>query len=154
MIWGVALSGGAVLWLLHAERRAPRQRRVAKPLASAGFVVVALSEGAADTAFGRWMLVGLMLSFMGDVLLLGERSSVFLGGLGAFLLAHVAYSTGFVVRGVDAGGTLAAVPFGLLALGVLGWLEPHVRGPMRGPVVLYAIVISVMEGRAGLNVCE
>lgn len=142
MIWGALLTAAAVVWLLSAERRLSPERVVAKPLASLGFLVVAVSAGAADTGFGRWMLVGLALSLVGDVLLLGE--ALFVGGLASFLLAHAAYSVAFAVRGVDSGGALAAVPFGLVALGVLRWLDPHVPARLRGAVVAYAIAISLM----------
>ena len=147
MIWGGLLSVGGVAWLLAAEHRGSPARNVAKPLASAGFLLVAVAGEAADTGFGRWVLVGLVLAAVGDVLLLGSRSAAFVGGLGAFLLAHVAYSVGFGVRGV-AGAGVAAIPFGLLALVVLRWLDPHVSGSLRGPVVAYAIAISVMGALA------
>ena len=53
-----------------------------------------------DTVRG-WFVAALVLSLVGDVLLMLPREQ-FVGGLAAFLLAHVCYIGGFVVRGLDA----------------------------------------------------
>jgi len=49
------------------------------------------------------ILLGLCFSFIGDVLLLGGSATMFLSGLGAFLIAHVAFSAAHLSR-------LAALP--------------------------------------------
>lgn len=119
---------------------------VAKPIAAAGFVGAAWTNGALATAYGTWILAGLVLSLAGDVLLIPkERPRVFLAGLGAFLLGHVAYTIAFAVRGLDL-PTVAVALVAVLALGLLAlrWLLPHVRPSMRRPVLAYVVVISGM----------
>ncbi len=119
---------------------------VAKPLASAGFIAVALLSDAADSPYGLAILAALALSFVGDVALIPRRrNGPFLVGLGAFLLGHVAFAVAFVIRGVGAtycaAGAAAAV---LSAVWVGRWLLPNVKGGMRRPVIAYIVVITAM----------
>ena len=152
-----ALCVVAVAVLLVAEQRGAREARaLAKTVASLAFVGVALSLGATDSAYGRWVLLALVLSVAGDVLLLSGRSAAFLAGLGAFLLAHGAYAAAFVVAGVAPRSIeMAAVPALLVGAVVLRWLWPHLHGPMRAAVPLYIVVILAMActaaGHAGAS---
>jgi uncharacterized membrane protein YhhN len=118
---------------------------VSKVIASCGFVSAAILGGALRSTYGKVLLLGLALSFLGDVFLIGETQQAFLGGLAAFLLAHVAYATAFVINGVSlrwlAG---AALPVAGTAIGVAVWLEPHTPPELTLPVLLYTIVISGM----------
>ncbi|MDH3607460.1 MAG: lysoplasmalogenase family protein, partial [Acidimicrobiia bacterium] len=131
MAWAALGTAAAVGWLLMAERSSSPARLVAKPLASAGFLTLAVTAGAADSAFGRWMLVALGLSALGDVLLLGESDASFLGGLGSFLVAHLAFAAAFAVRGLAVAGLVSAVLLGLVAGASLRWLKPHISGRMQ-----------------------
>lgn len=119
---------------------------VAKPLAAAGFVWLAVSVGALDSTFGIVIFAGLVLSMAGDVLLIPEDSpAAFKAGLGSFLLGHVAYTLAFAVKGIDAAATmLALVAVVGVGWGVLRWLMPHVEADMRAPVRAYIAVISCM----------
>jgi uncharacterized membrane protein YhhN len=142
-----AATAAAVGGLLAAELRGARAWIwIAKPLASLGFVSAALVSGALATAYGQTVLVALVLSFVGDVLLIprGARLSFALG-LTAFLLAHVAYAVAFALSGVSALVTPVAVA-GLLiaALALLRWLGPHLPASLVWPVRAYVLVISAM----------
>src|SRR5262245_33864792 len=99
----VAAMSAAVALLLAAEYRGWRAGIwLAKPLASTLFLVAAWHYGAADSRYGRLVLVALALSWLGDVLLIPEnRPGVFRAGVVAFGLAHVAYIAAFVTRGLD-----------------------------------------------------
>ena len=135
----------AVVALVWSERAGNTVRLAAKPLASLCFIGVALAGGAADTAYGRWVLVALVFSAIGDVALLGRSSATFLIGLSSFLLGHVAYSVAFVARGADLLAIfISALVTAVLALAVVRWLWPNVPDEMRAPVVAYAVVISAM----------
>ena len=136
----------AVAALLAAEARGSRAGIwIAKPLASAGFVAVALAAGAPDSPYGRWILAGLVLAWWGDVLLIPRSRAVFLAGIASFLLGHVAYGIAFVERGVSTTWVaLAAVVLVGPALGVWRWLRGHVPAAMRGAVRAYVGVISAM----------
>ena len=81
---------------------------------------------------------------MGDACLLSRDKRFFLGGLVAFLLAHVGYSIGFVALGVHGLGVAAgAALFAPFGYGVWRWLSPH-TGALSKPVVAYILVICTM----------
>jgi uncharacterized membrane protein YhhN len=136
----------AVLAILVTTRGGDRRSEwVFKPVAATAFVAAGLAWGGADSRFGLALVIGLGLSWWGDVLLIPKDRRAFLAGLVAFLLGHLAYATAFALRGVEpawvAGGALAA---GAVAVPVLRWLLPHVEPPMKAPVLAYVTVISAM----------
>jgi uncharacterized membrane protein YhhN len=143
----IALTIVATAGLLLAERAGSRTGVwIAKPLAAAGFLGAALAAGATASGYGRWILAGLALSWLGDVLLIPRDSPrAFLGGLASFLLGHVAYTFAFALRGLDL-ATCAVAALAVLAASLLAlrWLLPHVSARMRAPVLAYLVVISVM----------
>jgi uncharacterized membrane protein YhhN len=136
----------AVVGLLVAERRDDRAMVwVMKPVASLAFCALAVARGALETAYGRAVLVALVLSLAGDVLLIPKKKGPFLAGLFAFLGGHVAYAVAFVLRGVDPTAALvAAGPIVVALVVVARWLLPKVERGMRRPVVGYMLVISTM----------
>jgi uncharacterized membrane protein YhhN len=131
--------------LLAERRRAPVVRAVCKLGASSAFVAFALSLGASATTYGTLVLAALLLSWVGDALLLSSAERVFLGGLAAFLLAHIAYTAGFWVIGVPQSVFVTALLcFGAAGVLTLRWLRPHLTAGDRPPVVAYVLVIVVM----------
>ena len=141
---------GALLiaFLILEKRRAPRRVWV-KGAASAAFIGTALAAGAADSAYGAWVLAGLCLGALGDVLLELAGRIWFLAGLGAFLLAQLTYIGAFAT--VEPHALVAViVAAGLLvpAAVVTRWLWPHLGREMRGPVVAYIAVITAMVAAA------
>ena len=133
----------ALVILLYHEYTVPAA--LAKLIASTAFLALALRAGALDSTFGRLILAGLGLSWCGDMLLIGASTTHFLGGLVAFLLAHVAYVTAFIVHGYRRSWVFAAaVPVTLIALAVWSWLEPHTASNLSLPVRAYIAVISLM----------
>lgn len=142
---------GALLAAIKAER--PRGEWLFKPAASLTFIVSGLVWGGffdgRSTPFGRVLVAGLVLAALGDVLLIPKGRGAFLAGLVAFLLGHVAYGVAFLVRGVDLTASLLALgAVGALAIPVLRWLWPSMKGPMRGPVAAYVVVITGMVALA------
>lgn len=136
----------ALVGLLVAESRASQAGKWAtKPFASAGFLVAAVGAGAGSSLAGQVVLAGLGLSMIGDLALIGRSRPAFLGGLGAFLLGHVAFAVAFVLRGFDVVPALAALGLVGLSGGVV-WrrLSPSVPSAMRAPVAGYVLVISAM----------
>ena len=117
-----------------------------KPLASAGFVGIALIAGAWQSEYGRWVLLALILSWLGDVLLIPQKSpKIFQAGIFSFLLGHLAYAMAFWVRGIDmAWGIVAIVILTLPAGLILRWLKPNLPKDMQIPVYAYIAVISLM----------
>lgn len=140
--WIFAVASGLLLagHLVAEARSAAALRAICKVGASLAFVLLGAARGA-HTPFGRWVLAGLVLSLVGDAILLSARRSAFLAGLTAFLLAHLAYAAAFAPLALTP-LRIAAPLAGALVL-VLLWLWPRLDG-MRGPVVVYALVISGM----------
>lgn len=147
-IFFVFVCALAVIGLLLAERREnARLRGIFKPAASLAFVLAAVAAGALESAMGTMLLAGLILSALGDLFLIPRSDRLFLAGMAAFGLGHLAYSSAFVIGGfvfgyegaIAAGVTLAA---GLFFLGPLR----RTMGNLSGPVAIYALVISAMVG--------
>jgi uncharacterized membrane protein YhhN len=117
----------------------------AKLVASTAFVALAVNAGGFASLYGRLILTGLALSWCGDMFLVGESREAFLGGLAAFLLAHLAYVGAFIARGYQRGWAFgAAVPILIIAIGVWAWLQPYTPSDMSAPVRAYIAVISLM----------
>lgn len=137
----------AVAALLVADRQGSAAGRVvAKLAASTGFVWVAVSLGAMESGYGRWVLAALVLGWLGDALLLGRAPWTFLGGLAAFLLAHGLFATAFAqgALAVGAMGIASAVAI-LFGAAVLHWVLPHTPADFKLPVVAYLVVILGMD---------
>ena len=86
----VAFTGVMVIALVWATAEQRPVARLFKMAASTGFIGVAVSVGAGNSAYGRAVLGALALSWLGDLFLSYESRTAFLGGLVAFLLAQVA----------------------------------------------------------------
>lgn len=119
---------------------------IGKPLAAVAFIAAGWYWGAWDTVYGRWILLGLVLGAAGDVLLIPKgRGRVFLGGMVAFLLGHLAYVIAFLQLPLNAvAGGAAAVVLLIGTWPLLRWLLPHVPGDFRAPVLAYLVVIAAM----------
>lgn len=156
MLPWMVFTAAALAGLLAAEFRGSRWGLYAcKPLASLGFVGLAVAADATGSGYGRAVLAALVLSWIGDVLLMFSRSSLFLAGLGAFLLAHVGFGAAFLLRGQAPGWTAGALAVLVLpALAVSRWLRPHLPPEMRVPVHAYIAVITGMLALATGTVAD
>jgi uncharacterized membrane protein YhhN len=144
-----ALLGGFALGDWIAVRRRVRVAEyLCKPAVVAALVAVALNLHPVDPGQRRWFVVALLLSLAGDVFLMlpGDR---FVPGLAAFLLAHVAFLVGFVVRGLHGAQVLAGLEVVALASGLLApRILRDVPERERAPVAVYMGVISLMVAAA------
>jgi len=108
-------------------------------------VAAALAGDGLATPYGQAVLAGLLLCWLGDVLLIPHGSRSFRLGIASFLLGHVAFVGAFLLRGMAPLGVglslLGVVPAALLAL---RWLAPHVPAGFRLPVRAYVLAISLM----------
>jgi uncharacterized membrane protein YhhN len=141
-----AVSFALALLLVVCEWRGwKRGCAISKTLASTGFLAAAWLAGAPATHYGRWILAALALSWIGDVLLLARRESLFLAGMAAFLGAHVVFALAFARLPMSLPALLVALPLLLLAgAATLRWLWPHARGPMRVALPAYVAAIVAM----------
>jgi uncharacterized membrane protein YhhN len=147
--------------LLRAEHLSPRDVRqvmIWKPLATASVIAVcalSLTQPRFDAAYTGWMLAGLALSLVGDVLLIpSDNSKAFLAGLIAFLLAHIVYIAAFtrLQSTLNRPAQTLAEIVGAIVLALIGGAFYRVMRPglgkLRLPVIGYMIVISVTVHRA------
>ncbi len=136
-----------VVVLLAAEYHSIRSLVwAAKPVAAAAYVGVAISLGALETGYGRFVLAALVLSWFGDVLLIPRKAPrLFRAGLLSFLMAHIALTAAFLVRGVDwEAFVIAALAVAAAAALVGRWLRAYLPKEMVTPVYAYIVAISLM----------
>jgi uncharacterized membrane protein YhhN len=154
---GAAFAVAAVFavgdWTAKARNNRPLEY-VCKPATLAALIVAAsvLDPTAGAGPRRTWFVVALSFSLVGDILLmLDDWRDLFVFGLGAFLLAHVAYVVGFFT---DPPGALAWVVGAVIVIAVLGPVAVRIvrslgaESELRVPVVAYIVVISVMVATA------
>ncbi len=142
------LATGTLVFAEHRDH--PRLRVASKGLASTSFLVQAWICGVPMAGpAGLALSLGLLVSAIGDLCLLSRAQRSFLLGLGAFFLAHLAYSGAFWLMGVDLVSSAATGAVAVLT-GALSWrwLSPHV-GALRVPVLAYVAAICGMVTLAG-----
>lgn len=132
-----AMAGGDAIWLHY----------IFKPLATLLIIGAALTARAADRRYRQLVLIGLCCSLVGDVLLM-LPGDYFVGGLLAFLIAHL-----FYIGAMLPGARLGSGWLGLLALGTysvvnLVGLWPHLQAELRAPVLAYVVVLALMAATA------
>lgn len=142
----------ALVALLIAERRGSRAATWAtKPIASASFVAMILSDGIPGSATSRMLVVAFLLCFAGDILLLSRATHVFRAGIVTFLVAHLAFLGAFLSAGIAWDyAALALLPLALVGGLIARWILPHVEAALRRAVIAYVLVITLMvAGAAG-----
>ena len=112
------------------------------------FLWLLLTVGLEGALF--WFGLGILLSLIGDVLLMISLDRFFLLGLVAFLLAHIFYVIGFNIP------LPALSAWSVILVVLIGWggskvirrilvsVDEKGQGRMRLPIILYSMVISVM----------
>lgn len=135
-------AAAALIYSAMLARPPSWRRTVAKTGSTALLAVIGIVEGGPGL-----LVVALALSAAGDAALAQEGEGWFLGGLGAFLAAHLAYVALFFLSGegtslaLTVGGGIAVAIFAGI---VLTRLWPALPGAMRPPVALYVAAIVAM----------
>ncbi|MDI3356588.1 lysoplasmalogenase [Pseudomonas sp. UYIF39] len=144
MGWLILALMGAVTFLYGVSVHAALLGLLVKPLPV--LALLGWLHDAPPSEYRRWISLGLIFSLLGDVLL-AWPVDLFVFGLGAFLIAHLAYLKAYL----SDCRRVALLPL-LIALGVgavlLGILISHGLGPLLVPVIVYGLAISVMLWRA------
>lgn len=135
----------ALIWARLRER--PLAVGLLKGLASAGFLAAGLLLAPAAPAAGAFawpVRAGLLLSFLGDLALVGRARRWVLMGLAAFLLAHLCYAAAVAPLAAEAPLRAGLVTLLGAAAGVAAgtWIVPH-AGDLRRPVTAYLVVVSL-----------
>lgn len=144
----LVLAGVAALvdwWSVATGRH--EVERIAKPLTMALLIVVAVFLEPQSAAVRSWFVVGLLLSLIGDVLLMLQRE-MFVPGLGAFLAAHVAFTVGLALAGIAVIAALVGLAVALIAIFVIGrriqQSAAESEAKLAAPVASYIAAISAM----------
>ncbi|MBV6752506.1 lysoplasmalogenase [Pseudomonas chlororaphis] len=144
MPWLILALMGAAAFLYGVSIELPMLCLLTKPVPV--LVLLGWLHDAPVTEYRRWIGLGLIFSLLGDVLL-AWPGDLFVFGLGAFLVAHLAYLKAYL----GDCRRLAPLPL-LLALligaGLLGILMSKGLGDLLIPVTVYALAISAMLWRA------
>ena len=131
-----------VLYFEKAENRAGLVPT--KGFLSLLFILAALVQKEALSPYFGFVLTGLVFCLGGDVFLALPQQRAFMLGLVSFLLGHVCYVIGFFsVAGLSGWAWVSLVLAGGVSCLVYWWLRSHL-GKMKGPVVAYMAVITVM----------
>lgn len=144
-----ALAAGAD-WAAVARSRADLES-IAKPAVLVVLIVLAWLLRADTVSYGQYLLAGLGFSLIGDLALLGDSPRRFLGGLAAFLVAHLTYIA--ALRRVPGDGPIWPVVAAIvvLAVAVIWWrILPRARTSWRDgiPLLAYAVVLATMAALA------
>lgn len=144
MGWLILALMGAVTFLYGLSTHAALLCLLVKPLPV--LALLGWLHDAPPSDYRRWISLGLIFSLIGDVLL-AWPVDLFVFGLGAFLVAHLAYLKAYL----SDCRRLALLPL-ILALSVgavlLGILIGSGLGPLTVPVIVYGTAISAMLWRA------
>lgn len=148
--WFIGLIGVAALADIYLGQQHPGLRLFSKPLLMPiimGYYVLCTGM---SSVFSRLFLSALFFSWLGDIFLLFEHKSgiYFILGLSAFLTAHVLYIIYFSKIQSDTISFFRKRPVMFLAVvayvvELLYLLWPQL-GPMKVPVLIYAVVIGSM----------
>jgi len=129
-----------------------RLEYVLKPAVMVGLIALAVAIQPVSSTERAFFVVALVLGLASDVFLMLPRD-MFLAGLAAALVEHIAYIAGFRARDLAAAWLAVAVAIALVS--VAAFLPPIVRALRRGhprllwPVIAYVAVFVVMVAGAG-----
>ena len=129
-----------------------RLEYVLKPAVMVGLIALAVAIQPVSSTERAFFVVALVLGLASDVFLMLPRD-MFLAGLAAALVEHIAYIAGFRARDLAAAWLAVAVAIALVS--VAAFLPPIVRALRRRhprlvwPVIAYVAVFVVMVAGAG-----
>jgi len=108
---------------------------------------IAFSNG---NKYGKWIGTGLLFSSIGDICLELDKTTypgkgLFIGGLLAFLVAHLLYIVSFLKSKLDyKHATALLVPLGAYYFTIMSVLIPRMEPALVVPVLVYGIAICGM----------
>ncbi len=119
-----------------------------KPLATILIFFLAFTNWTkSKLPFAFWICIGLIFSLLGDILLI-RPDHLFVAGLAAFLLAHLAYLTAFTRDAKFPANWLLWLAFLAVAATNFFGLRPTLPAGLALPVAVYAVALSTMTAQA------
>lgn len=151
LLLGLALVSAVLNWAA-VEKKWKKLEYVVKPATMVILIIWFVMNGGLRGA-AVWFVVGALFSLGGDIFLM-LPSNLFLFGLVSFLLGHVFYILGFNTLPIELSGLAwlfiltVAVVLVLVIRKLLSWIVAGLTasgtGSLKLPVLIYAIVISLM----------
>lgn len=134
-----------VILLFFEKKESIKGLLCVKPLLSSLFVITAFLQIHQYLTYHYLILVGLVLSLVGDIcLIFFFHKKVFTAGLGAFLAGHIMYTIAFSHLG-ELGWVMIAIGAVCILTSVVIYMRLQANlGNMRGPVLGYIIIITAM----------
>ncbi len=151
----IILAAILLAGLLHFENKEIRTGvLLTKTPLSCLFILAVLVQPHPISSYYHFLLVGFLFCLAGDVCLALPRKKMFLAGLISFLLGHAFFIFAFFTVAQTSRWTWVGILVAFIISGsVFSWLRPHL-GSMKGPVLVYVIVITVMLSGAWLVLGE
>lgn len=119
-----------------------------KIAASSSFLALGLMN-AGRPYYGMLVVAALAFSWIGDVLLVWRSSAALMGGIAAFLIAHIAYAVAFATLPLDtAAFGIALIIWNVVVVLLLRWLWKYLEGHDRFAVLIYMAAITIMVSLA------
>jgi uncharacterized membrane protein YhhN len=108
------------------------------------FILAALVQKDPLSPYFGFVVTGLVFCLGGDVFLALPQKKAFMLGLVSFLVGHVFYVLGFFsVAGASGWTWVSLLLTAMISSLIYLWLRSHL-GKMKGPVIGYMVVITVM----------
>jgi uncharacterized membrane protein YhhN len=142
------LSGAQTI---RAQFRASRREEYSfKPLTMVFIILIAVLDGnPLSPTYQVLIIVGLLVSLVGDVFLMLPDDKYFMPGLFSFLVAHILYVVAFTVEMNRTTPIWYIIPFVLYGVIIMRVLWADLDGMrMRIPVLLYLAAILIMAWQA------
>ena len=133
---------------IYADRAGMRRYAyVFKPLTMVLLLLIAIFATRDNVSvYGLAIIAGIVFSLVGDAAMMLPRKRIVIG-MGAFLVAHVAYIISFS-SGTSVITNVWLLILFLIYLLIMGWtVLPH-AGKLKLPVAIYEVAIMLMAWRA------
>lgn len=140
---------GAILTLIGVYAPQPLMVWIFKPLTTAVIALAAWRRGqvAGDgDRYTRLVVGALLLSLLGDVLLIPQ--GYFIGGLIAFLVAHLLYIGAFSTESALFAHKQSFAATAIIAVAGLSALWSQLASELRLPVLAYVAALAIMAAQA------
>jgi len=149
LIWLMLALIAALTEAVAVQRNIKRLEFFAKPAVMI-FLWIWLYASTGLQGITFWFGIGILMSLLGDMALLGSSDRMFLLGLVAFLLTHVFYLIGFKdeVLNFTAWSTVLILFIYVngvrLLRRIVSAMQANGKGALSIPVIVYGLVISLM----------
>lgn len=119
-----------------------------KPLTTLLITGIALLAPSGD--YRSLIVIGLLLSCVGDICLMFAGNRWFFGGLSSFLLAHLFFVAAYLAGIESMAPPSWTLVFAVYGAAMLGWLLPK-TGSLKLPVLIYGLVLMGMAVAAAVR---